>query len=170
MMGFRCDPPNTLTAQFDPAERQLLRELATQLIALLESAAAPADDPVLARLLPDAYPDDADASAEFRRFTSDGIVDRKVHNARALIASLPEPDGTASVVHLNPAAVSAWLRSLTDIRLATASRLGIVDDDDGMEFLNPTPSSDGLDPLRAIYYWLGSVQQSLVEALSQPSG
>lgn len=166
MMGFRLDRPGTVTAQFDGAERQLLRELASQLIVLLESEGASADDPVLARLLPDAYPGDADASAEFRRFTSEGIVDRKIQNARALIASLPQTDGAVSVVRLDSAAASAWLRSLTDIRLATAMRLSIVDDGDGMEFLNETPSADGLDPLRVIYYWLGSVQQSLVEALS----
>ena len=41
------------------------------------------DDPALARLLPDAYGEDADASAEFRRYTELSLREKKQAQARA---------------------------------------------------------------------------------------
>ena len=45
-------------------------------------AAPTPDDPALARLLPDAYADDEEAAAEFRRFTERDLRDAKARDAR----------------------------------------------------------------------------------------
>ena len=107
------------------------------------------------RLLPDAYPGDATASAEFRRFTSSGLIDRKVANADTVMASLSLAIESGEV-RLDTQLSAAWLRCLTDIRLTLASRLGIESDDQ--------ESTD--DPvLHNLYDWLGFLQNSLVDAL-----
>lgn len=151
-MPFRREGAD-LVATFTSTEVTLLSELTDQVGDLL--AERELGDPAVARLLPDAYPDDPEAASEFRRFTEDDLVSRKASNARALRESLD--DGN---VRLEPGAVQAWLRSLTDLRLVIASRLGIETDDD--------PGSG--DPfLQDVYGWLGYVQSSILDALESPT-
>ncbi len=132
------------------------------------------DDPVLKRLLPDAYRDDADDAAEFRRYTEQSLSSAKVANAEALISSLidgglsfdeSELAPTKQVeVELDPDAVQAWLRSLTDIRLSLAVRLGIENEEDLV--LVAASDDEAMAAMSEIYDWLGYVQESLIVALS----
>lgn len=160
MSSFRLERDRSVTARFDVAEIALIAELSTQLTELLTGRSD--DDPALRRLIPDAYPDDAEASAEFRRFTADGLVERKLAGASALLASIGSatPAGAAAdtmaTLHLDPPTVQAWLTSIGDLRLTIATRLGIEQDGD--------EGSPG-DPLADLYDWLGYVQGSLVDAL-----
>ena len=48
------------------------------------------DDPVLRRLFPNAYPHDADASSDFRRFTERGLRDGKAGAAALIIDTLED--------------------------------------------------------------------------------
>jgi erythromycin esterase-like protein len=144
----------TVTASFTALEVELLSDLAAQVVDLLADVSP--DDPAVARLLPDAYRDDEEASAEFRRFTEHGLADRKIANAQVLIQSL-EAGGE---VELDIAGQQAWLRALTDIRLIIASRLGIETDDD-----HGRDESDEDLMMRDIYDWLAGVQGSLIESL-----
>ena len=116
----------------------------------------PSSDPAIARLLPNAYLDDDHASQEFRYLTENSLVSRKVANARLLRDSLQE----GNEVKLGPDAVQAWLRSLADIRLIIASRLGIEHDGDE----GHADTDDDL-MMQEVYAWLGIVQESLVDAL-----
>ena len=171
MIPFERTATGTATASFTDLERELLTDLSTQVIELLGE---PADegfagiggsnsvsaDPAIARLLPDAYRDDAEASREFRRFTENSLASRKVANARAVIRALAE----SGEIELAAEAQQAWLRALTDIRLIIASRLGIEHDGDREgEEANDETNADLM--MRDIYDWLGMVQGSLVEAL-----
>lgn len=170
MMGFRRDGEHVV-ARFTTHESALLTELAEQLLTLLSDrsgdatgellfaqlgiggSSAPPLDPALARLLPDAYRGDDDAAAEHRRLTERGLVERKLANARAVIHSLAD-----HTVRLDDAAVQAWLRTLTDLRLALAARLQIEEDgDEGL----------GDDAMLTIYDWLGWLQGSLVEVIDE---
>ena len=144
----------SVTASFTALEVELLEDLASQVVDLLDDA--PASDPAVARLLPDAYRDDEEAAQEFRRFTEQGLTDRKIANARVVIRSL-EAGGE---VELDTAGQQAWLRTLSDIRLIIASRLGIETDDD-----HGRDESDDDLMMRDIYDWLASVQGSLIESL-----
>lgn len=147
-MPFRRDG-DVLVATFTIAERALLVDLMDQLIGMLDERTT--EDPAIARLLPNAYADDRDSAAEFRRYTEDGLVERKIANARALRDSLD--DGP---IRIDPDLLQSWLRSLTDVRLVLAARLGIeLDDDEGTG-----------DPfLSEVYQWLGYVQSSILSAL-----
>lgn len=134
----------------------------------------PPDDPVLRRLLPDAYRDDPDDAAEFRRYTEQSLSAAKVSNAELMIGSLV--DGGLSFeesdleptkqieVELDAETVQAWLRSLTDIRLSLAVRLGIETDEDLM--LVGASEDEAIAAMSEIYDWLGYVQESLVTSLS----
>lgn len=147
-MPFRRDGDH-LVAAFTGPERALLADLMDQLVGMLTDRTA--EDPAIARLLPDAYPDDVEAAAEFRRFTEESLVDRKIANARAVRDSLG--DGN---VRLSPDLVQSWLRTATDSRLVLASRLGIQRDDD---------EGTGDPFLSEVYHWLGYLQSSILDAL-----
>src|SRR4051795_10798848 len=58
-------------------------------LALSENTSV-SDDPVLARLFPDAYQGDRDASAEFRRYTEAGLRDGKRAAAELVLETLGE--------------------------------------------------------------------------------
>ncbi len=159
MKGFRRSR-HQFVAVFDPTEADTLSTLASQIGLLVEERGTIDSDPALLRLLPDAYPDDPEASTEFRRFTSDGLAARKASNARRIVADLAVAAGatSATMVKLDAQAAQAWVRSLTDIRLTIATRLGIETDGD--------PGSG--DPvLHDLYDWLGFVQGTLVDCLDR---
>ena len=162
MTPFRRRRDGRVSASFQPAEAQLLLSLAEEAVELARAATTEnaEADPALRRLLPDAYPDDPEASAEFRRFTAAGLADRKERNARVLIESLAAPSDHAVRVVLDESQASAWLRTITDVRLVLASRLGIHEDGDEGDIHDEESAMQ-----RAVYDWLAGVQELLVLAL-----
>jgi len=179
-------------ASFEPLEARMLATFAGQVIELLHDDAAPVgpgaqsgadpleallsldgpvtapDDPVLARLLPDAYRGDDQAASDFRRYTESTLRAEKVDNARTLLSTLgaggydSDSEDSGVEVELQPAQVQAWLRCLTDMRLALATRLGIEDDEDSWDEL---AEDDPRAVMHDVYGWLGYVQETLVQAL-----
>jgi hypothetical protein len=156
-----------LLAEGTPATERAAQDPLEEMLDFDGPVQAP-DDPVLQRLLPDAYRDDEAAAADFRRYTERGLRDTKIANARAVIASLVD-GGMADVesadhqveVDLDAAQVQAWLRTLTDVRLALATRLGIEDD----EHVWDEDSDDPVAVMHDVYDWLGFVQETLVLAI-----
>lgn len=132
------------------------RDLLTSLISQYEDVLHDEDgDPVHDRLFPAAYRQDPAADAEFRRYTREGLVERKSANAGRIAAAVA---GTADGrVTLDDDAVGAWLAALTDLRLVIAERLGIRTDDD------PVPPGD----LGAVYGWLAELQERIVQAVDR---
>lgn len=168
---FTRQESGALLAQFEPIEVDLLRLAAGQLVEMLDAGATdPAlaqTDGVFGRLLPDAYRDDDEAAAEFRRFTATGLLERKAQNAQIVLNSLGTKHETVLdetvpgetdlvTISLDPAAVQAWLRSLTDLRLTLADRLQISPD--GVIHL----VGEDAPFLRELYEWLGMLQEELV--------
>ncbi len=154
----RIEPEITgVLIELTPVERRLLNTLLAQYDELVHDQLDDddlADDPALARLFPNAYPDDDDAAAEFRRYTRDGLVERKAANSGLISAALiASSDGDRLAVARDDA--EHWLPALTDLRLVLAERLGIRSDD------APLPESELAD----VYQWLGELQWALVEAL-----
>lgn len=120
-------------------------------------------DPVLARLFPDAYPDDPEASRDFRHFTQCAQRDSK------LAACIHVRDDLAGVSHdgkcvIGIDRVHSWLITLTNLRLAVAVRLGI-EDAQSADVLAELPASDPRAWVFDIYEWLGWVQESLLACL-----
>ena len=120
----------------------------------------PPDDPVLARLLPDAYRDDTEAAGEFRRFTEQDLRSGKAAAARTVLDTLPEEGGK---VELSEQDAQVWLRALNDVRLALGVRLEITEDT-----AQRSQDLDPADPRSAylwVYDWLTYLQETLVRAL-----
>jgi hypothetical protein len=191
MTPFKARRRGGMVAVFDPAEAGVIANLASQVIELLRDrngdqvadvdplvselglqgpTQAP-EDPVLQRLLPDAYRDSPDDAAEFRRFTESTLTSAKVANAETVLATLTaggldplEPADDPVEIELNPDQVQAWLRSLTDIRLSLAVRLGVENEEDAMLLANAADPS--VVAMGELYDWLGYVQETLVQALS----
>jgi Domain of unknown function (DUF2017) len=178
--------PGGAAAYFEQAQAGVIRSLVTQIAELvsadstaaevaetgegsdalevelgLSTHAEPPDDPVLARLLPDGYTDDPEASAEFRRYTEESLRTAKVASAQTVLASLPSGGGE---VRLSEPECQQWLRALNDVRLALSVRLDITDEN---EDLSDHLAAD--DPRSAyvwVYQWLAYLQDSLIEALT----
>jgi hypothetical protein len=133
------------------------------LVGIGEDAEQP-EDPALRRLLPDAYPEDPEASQEFRRLTQDGLRARKLANAISVLESL-HTDSKRIV--LDQVQAHAWLTSLTDLRLVLADRLGIDDDPASQEWDEVDAENDPRAAMLAVYDWLGFLQETLVRVLSK---
>ncbi|RZS89971.1 uncharacterized protein DUF2017 [Motilibacter rhizosphaerae] len=172
----------TVELDLEPAAVSVLRGVLTEMLDLLEpeegpppsdplSAAlaigvstAPPEDPALRRLLPDAYPDDPEASGDFRRYTELGLRERKRTAASTALASLPaegeEPRGPLRLRH---DVVLAWLGALNDARLALGTRLGV--DEDWEATASRLSPDDPRQYAYAVYEFLTDVQELLVRAL-----
>jgi len=124
-------------------------------------AAHTPEDPVLARLLPDAYSDDPEAAGEFRKYTEPALRSAKYEVARQMLDTLPEAGGR---IQLSRDQALAWLKALNDVRLALGVRLGVTE-----EFEQDWAKLKPDDPqwtAYEVYAWLGAVQESLVQALA----
>ncbi|MGF3055427.1 DUF2017 family protein [Microbacterium sp. YY-01] len=142
-----------------------LANLVDEFLSLLQADTN--DDPAVARLAPDPYPDDADASQEFHEASEKMLLERRAADARLVRHALQsftvdaeslndDPDAALTPRDVVIAAdeLDAWLRTLTALRLVIASRLGITDETD----------SDPDDPRFGVYDWLGYRLDGLVEA------
>jgi len=119
-------------------------------------------DPVVARLLPDAYQDDPEKAGEFRKYTESSLREAKKYFAQTLLETLPPEGGK---VRLTGDQARDWLRALNDIRLMFGVRLEVTE-----EFEEQLAALDPKDPRLAafeVYGWLGMVQESLVHALDR---
>ena len=119
-------------------------------------------DPVLARLLPDAYQDDPEAAGEFRKYTESSLREAKKYFAQTLLDTLPPEGGR---VKLTAEQARDWLRALNDVRLMLGVRLNVTED-----FEEQLTALDPKDPRIAafeVYGWLGAVQESLVHAIAR---
>ena len=146
-----------LFVAFAPPERELLENLTTELVDLLRGrdlTGTGTRDPAVERLLPDAYRDDIEASREYRSLTESDLVDMKVENAMMLARAA----GGERAVEVDDDEFVSWLRAITDLRLALATRLGIEKDDDEGD---PRPEAAAT---RAAYWWLGALQERLIAA------
>jgi len=122
------------------------------------------EDPVLRRLLPDAYPNDPKASAEFRRFTDHNLRQKKISDADVVLSHLRATDGGQELLKIPVDETGPWLRTLTSVRLAVAGRLGITDNESAA-LLDDVPDDDPRAFMISVYDWLGFAQETLVSAL-----
>ncbi|BDZ45311.1 DUF2017 family protein [Naasia aerilata] len=129
---------------FSAEEREVLQTLCREFLALL----AAGEDSALDRLLPDAYPDDPDASAEYAGYTRIRLARAKTEPAESILVDL---GGGAGPTRLAPARIELWLRGLTDLRLVLHERL---------------EEAGGRDPmLEELSDWLGWLLSDLLETI-----
>ena len=210
MSTFRRLDDGSISITFTSQEAHVLINLTEQLVELLSegdgqshqvdpllhlvgisNADSLPEDPVLRRLLPNAYADEKSAG-EFRRYTEHGLREKKKAHALTIYeALLPQdeewtgdtPLDTGSLTLTFPSDQSLeWLGGLNDLRLALAVRLGIGTAQDPMndamkgDELTTTESlhkkyelmvdSDPMKAVYSVYSWIGWLQQSLLDALT----
>lgn len=180
--GFFRHGDNAYLANFTEAEREVLLNLAEQIIELLAERVdhhnedplaamvgitvhdTPPEDEVLLRLLPNAYADQVDAS-EFRRYTESTLRQKK--QAHAMAMRMHIKTAVDGVIELDHDSANAWLGAMNDVRLALGVRLRVdTNTQQDLELLAPD------DPMRgvyAVYSWLGWLQESLIDALMDES-
>jgi hypothetical protein len=189
--AFTRGPSDTVLVDLRAAEARLLADLFQDLLELLAEEAGPRppgagavdplaaelglgdlgddtpparpDDPALARLFPDAYPDDPDATAEFRRYTQADLSAERKRRATVALESLDRIKEGGRLSLIAPEA-AAWLGALNDLRLVLGTRLEITaDEQEPGEGFGPSDPRTAYVP---VYYYLGYLQETLVEALA----
>lgn len=126
------------------------------------------DDPAVARLTPNPYPEDAESALEFRAGTRGDLLDRRAADAEAVaaaVASLNDEIDSMSEESMHADRelripvddVDAWLRTLTALRLVIATRLGISNEE----------HHDPEDARFGVYDWLGYRLELLIEAAEE---
>jgi hypothetical protein len=122
------------------------------------------EDPVLRRLFPDPYPNDSAASSDFRRFTERDLKATKVSEAQLVLNGLAATDQGERELRIPREDADTWLRTLTSVRLAVATRLGITDAETA-DRLSALPDDDPRSFMVSVYDWLGFAQETLITAL-----
>ena len=162
-----------LVVALEELEVHLLRDLVDQLVTLatpesnpenpqdelamlvgIDSDASKPTDPVLTRLYPDAYPEDAEASLEFRRFTERSLRTASIERAQRVREMLnPDVDIT-----IDREAWADWVGCINDLRLALGTRLDISESLEDSEVAADDPRAALFD----LYGWLTWMQDALI--------
>ena len=132
------------------AERELLRSLPLELLRLL---AEDPGDPTLRRLRQSAYEDDEEADGEFQE-----LMQRELEDGRRQALTLLVE--TASRERLTAEELDAWLRALTDLRLALGTRLEVTEDTYDRDIDPRDPAAYDL----SVFAYLSWLQEQAVEA------
>ena len=138
-----------------PPERQLLRALRDELVLALEETGGPDRQPrpeELRRLFPPAYlaEDDQERQNDYASLM-DGDL------AASQLEALGTLERTADADEVGRDELDSWVRSLNFLRLTLGTRLDVSEEDD--PFSATTPEQH-------LYYYLGYLQESVVEALA----
>ena len=168
-------------ADVEAVEAQVLAQLANEILGIVEPAheeledplaamvGLPSgevqlpDDPVLLRLLPDAYRDDDGAAADFRRYTDSELRATKRGHATVVLETVPEGGGR---LDLDRDQCDAWLGALNDMRLALGTSMGVTEETDPEDYPEDHPARQALE----VYGWLGYLQESLLSCLDPRLG
>nr|WP_233613417.1 DUF2017 family protein [Leucobacter edaphi] len=179
-------PGGSLVLILDGDEAGMLDQLVVQLIQLLQSHSGTSmdpdplfaslevggteetpDDPALARLFPDAFEDEADAS-RFRRVSEQGLLNRKLQDAFEVTSALgvdtlrgfggEEDEKTSVEVEITPASLPAWVRTVTALRLAIAARIGLESDADHARLREDEETRGTV----LVFDWLAAILESVL--------
>ena len=162
-----------IVIQIEPFEVKILGDLAHQLLDItspnsevvanedplaaligIDSQAEKPTDPISTRLFPDAYPDDPEASMEFRRFTERSLRETNVNRAKSVLADI---EGQTTLT-LSGDQWQHWVGFLNSLRLALGTRLEVDQD----TWTQERSESDPLYQIFELYNWLTWMQETLI--------
>jgi hypothetical protein len=132
-----------------------------QLLAMPSEIVTP-DDPVLLRLLPNAYTD-PEAASDFRRYTEPQLRGAKQKNLRLVREQLTVLVDEKLGGVIEDIEADVWLKAINDLRIALSIRLEISET--SFETFELLPDEDPQKPVYAVYFWLGWLQENLLELL-----
>jgi hypothetical protein len=142
----------TIELVLGDGERQVLRDVFGQ---LRDALMADTDDPLLARLFPPAYADDADKEAGFRALARDELLEQR-------LAAIDEVESSLDASRLTTEQADAWARSLNALRLVLGTRLDVSEDLERTSIPPEHPDA----PAWLLYELLSALVDDLVNALS----
>jgi hypothetical protein len=121
------------------------------------------EDPVLLRLLPNAY-SDPEAASDFRRYTEPQLRGSKQRNLRLMREELTilVDEGHGGVIENIDSGI--WLKGLNDLRIALSVRLEI--NEESFDKFELMPDDEPAKSVHAVYFWLGWLQENLLESLA----
>jgi hypothetical protein len=167
---FRKNRQGGLDVVLEAGEAAVVTRLCDELTTLLgaDEGAEPdgPSDPVLERLFPRAYLDPTEEAAEsdWQRLVHDDLVSGR----RKALASVEGTLAGATVrrgrfeLTLSDDQAQDWLAVLNDARLALGTRLEVTED---LDLSGLDPDDPDTAPY-AVYWWLGMLEERLIEALS----
>lgn len=161
MKGFQVRVKRTRRGDFElnlpREERDILRTLPHQLRELLSS-----EDPAVERLFPPAYPDEPELQSEYDILVRGDLTQQRLGSVEVM-------ERTIEAKRVNEDELLAWLGALNDLRLVLGTKLDATEDMDPERIADDDP----LAPSYALYYYLGWLEEQVVEALASgldPSG
>jgi len=113
------------------------------------------DDPALERLFPPAYPEDSDLQSEYERLVRGDLLEQR-------LSSVDVMEQTIGASRVSEEQLLAWLSALNDLRLILGTKLGATENADPEDISEDDP----LAPSYALYYYLGWLEEQVVEALN----
>lgn len=170
---FKSGLGGNITLDLEDAEHGVLSQLFEQMTELLvdpekETGSDPlaqllnmggstqiSEDPALARLFPDGYSDDKNASADFRRFTEQDLRAQKLAALVTVQGTLSTWRGTSSI---SAEQAQDWLKALNDLRLVLGTRLEITDEVEA--------DFEADEPGFQLYNYLTYLQGTLIDSLN----
>ena len=133
-----------------PQERDILATLPARLRELLGS-----DDPAVGRLFPPAYEDDPARQADYEALVRDDLTAQRLRSLQVMEETLHSD-------RLDEEQVNAWLGALNDLRLILGTKLDVTEDIEPDDI----PDTDKEAPAYALYYYLGWLEEQIVEELA----
>lgn len=164
-----------IQAHLETAEAAVLIQLCRELSGLLPAAGEESpgtrggpeeDDPVMARLFPRAYldPTEEEAESEWQRFAHPDLVEGRKEAVETFLRTLAgarQHRGGLEVT-LSPEEAEVWLAVLNDSRLVLGTRLEVTEE---MAPAGLDPDDPATTPF-TVYWWLGYLEEHLVDALA----
>jgi hypothetical protein len=161
---------SAIEASLDLGEAAILTRLCNELSSLFSAppAAAGVDDadPVLQRLFPRAYldPTEEKAEAEWQELVHGELMEgrhRSVSVVQGMLTGAKPHRGRLELT-LTEEEAETWLSVLNDARLALGTRLDVTEE---LDFSDLDPDDPETAPY-AVYWWLGLLEEHLVEVLA----
>jgi Domain of unknown function (DUF2017) len=167
---FRRNRENGLDVVLEAGEAAVLTRLCEEMTTLLNSEDGAEDaatvDPVLERLFPRAYldPTEEEAESDWQRLVHDDLLSGRRRALASVEGTLTGATVRKGRFELSLSADQAqdWLAVLNDARLALGTRLGVTEDLD----LSGLDADDPDTAPYAIYWWLGVLEEQLIDVLS----
>ena len=128
IMSSLVDGQRMWTLNLGEDEREVVAHLLGELRALLQATDEPGatTSPLLQRLFPPAYPDDAEKEDEYQRLMREELVASRLHQINAIDAAI---QGDSSDAPLDEGQVIALMQSINAVRVVLGTMLDVGEDD-----------------------------------------
>jgi hypothetical protein len=152
---FRRDDDGFAVRLPQPA-RELLGSIAEQMRTVLTGSTAD-DDPAVARLFPQAYPDDPMRTIEFEHVAAEDLQRDRLSRFDVLAR-------TADARWLTDEQMHDWMRAINDARIVLGVRLDVTEE---MTFDEVEDDPERAESFRT-YAYLSALLETIVHALGDP--